>query len=579
MADTPSEPTPSLTTDAPAIAGASVGSSATTTDKDITGAPVAQRRVTLLVSSLALFIISVDTLILNVGLPSIARDAGATAAQLQWLVDAYILLFAGLLLIGGALGDNFGRRRALLVGLVLFGSASAVGSVVDTAGALIGVRAAMGVAAALIMPATLSLVTVAYPPEERGKAIATWSAAGALAVAVGPLVGGALLEYLDWHSLFAFNVPLVVVAVAVGARRLGESRGTRVPLDMLGAALAVVGVTTLLYGLIEGPVHGWDDNAVFLALTTAVLALISFVVQERSTAHPLLDVRLFTNPKFSAASVAITLLFFSLTGVTFFLTQYLQFVAGYGPFRAGAALLPAALAIGVGAPVGIKLSKGLGARWAIAAGMLLVACALLVFSAVEVSSSYVPCLIALVLMGAGLGVSTAPATESIMSAVPQDNAGVGSAVNDTTRELGSALGVAVLGSVLSIAYGNRMAGHLDSLNERDAAVAADGVGGALAVAAQLPGDAATSLINTAHTAFVDGMSLAAIVGANFVLIGALVAVWYLPARDHEDPSRATTGTTDGLDVTESDNVHRNGTGTRTPSVLAENPAGTPGGSR
>jgi EmrB/QacA subfamily drug resistance transporter len=406
----------------------------------------------LLVLCLSLVVLAMDNTILNVALPSLARDLGATASQLQWMVDAYLLVFAGLLLPMGAVGDRFGRKLALDAGLLVFGAGSAASALAGSAEVLIGARAAMGIGAALIMPATLSVITNIFPPTERGRAIGVWAGVAGLGVVLGPVVGGWLLEGFWWGSVFLVNLPLVALAMVAGWPLVPESRDPdATPLDPAGAALSVAALVGLVYGIIQAPGHGWTDPVILAAFGVAAVLLVAFGWWERHTQHPMLPIQFFRSPRFSAASGAIAMAFFALFGSVFLLTQHLQFVLGYTPLQAGVRILPIA-ALMVAAPLSARLVERIGTKPVVAAGLLVVAGALWRLSTVQLGDGYGPVAATLAPLGIGMGLTAAPATESIMGSLPPAKAGVGSAMNDTTRQVGGALGVAVLGSILASGY-------------------------------------------------------------------------------------------------------------------------------
>ncbi|HEY6891739.1 MAG TPA: DHA2 family efflux MFS transporter permease subunit, partial [Solirubrobacter sp.] len=412
------------------------------------------RWVALGVLCVSLLAIVIDNTIVNVALPTLARELDADLSQLQWVVDAYTLTFAGLLLLAGTLGDRFGRRRTLLAGLAVFGASSAAAASAGGVDALIAGRAVMGVGAALIMPATLSLlITVFADARERALAVGLWAATAGLGVAIGPVAGGWLLDHFAWGSIFLVNVPLCVVAIAVGLRVVPESRdpaATRI--DWLGAALSGVGLVALVWAIIEAPGKGWTSGPVLAAGTLAALTLTAFVIQQRRAAAPLLDLRLFRDPRFTAAGGTITILFFALFGFLFLSTQYLQFVLGFSPTAAGVRLLPYAGAMIVFATASAKLVAVFGTKRVATAGLLLFASGLAIGATLAPDGGYARLALAFVLMGAGMGLAGAPATEAIMTSLPPERANIGSAVNDTSRELGGALGVAIVGSIMSSLY-------------------------------------------------------------------------------------------------------------------------------
>ena len=473
------------------------------------------RWVALGVLCLSLLAIVVDNTIVNVALPSLARELDADVSELQWVVDAYTLVFAGLLLLAGAVGDRYGRRRTLLAGLAVFGASSAAAAFAGNVEALIAWRAAMGVGAAFIMPATLSLLISVFPDErERATAVGIWAATAGLGVALGPVAGGFLLDNFSWGSIFLVNVPLCVLAIVVGRRAIPESRHADAGrLDWAGAALSGAGLIALVYAVIEAPSAGWTSPPVVVGAVAALVLLGAFVRRQRRIAEPLLDLTLFRNPRFSAASTAIMVLFFALFGFLFLSTQYLQFVLGLSPSEAGVRLLPYAGAMIVFASLSGRLVVGFGTRRVATLGMLLFAAGLAVAATVGTDTGYGRLAIAFVTMGAGMGLAGAPATESIMNALPAARANIGSAVNDTTRELGGALGVAVVGSVTSALYTDRLPADVP-------AAARDSLGAAVHVGDLVGG--------TAREAFVQAMSTASLIVAVVAALGALMAWRHLP---------------------------------------------------
>src|SRR4051794_34155240 len=491
-----------------------------------------RRWATLVVLCVSLLVIVIDNTIVNVALPTLVRDLGTSISDLQWVVDAYTLVFAGLLLTAGSLGDRFGRKGALTAGLVVFGGASAAAAFSGSVGALIGARAVMGVGAALIMPATLSILTNVFTDSrERALAIGLWSGVAGVAVALGPVTGGFLLEHFWWGSVFIVNVPIVVAAIVAGFFLVPNSRNPQRPkLDLVGAGLSIVGLGALVASIIEAPSNGWTDPLILAGFAVAVVAVATFVWWERRIDEPMLDVRFFANPRFTAASVNVTLVFFALFGFIFLATQYLQFVLGYSAFEAGLRTLPFAFALMVLAPLSSKAVQWFGTKRVVVTGMLLFASGLVVASTSTVDSGYGPVMLAMVLMGAGMGLSVAPATESIMGALPLHQAGVGSAVNDTSREVGGALGVAIVGSMLSSLYSSNLNSKLPANVPSPVRDAADqSVGAALQVSAQL-GRAGAPLADAARESFVYAMSRASLVTAAVAALGALLAWRFLPAR-------------------------------------------------
>lgn len=501
--------------------------------------PDRRRWLALAVLCLSLLLIVVDNTIVNVALPTLQRELGATTSQLQWIVDAYILVFAGLLLTGGSLGDRFGRKRALTLGLLLMAGASTLSAVSGTAGQLIATRALLGVGAALVMPATLSILTNIFTdPVERGRAIAIWAGTAGMAVAIGPVTGGWLLQDYWWGAVFLVNIPVIAIALAAGARLLPESRDERASrLDVVGALLSILGLTTLIWTIIEAPEAGWTGVQTLAGGAVAVALLVAFVAWERRVEHPLLDVTFFRNARFSAASAAITLTFFAMFGSFFLLTQYLQLVLGFTALQAGVRLLPVAGAMVVIAPASAALVERLGTKVVVAAGLGITSVGLLLASFLTATGGYTPLAGVLVVLSIGMALTMAPATESIMGSLPRSKAGVGSAVNDTTRELGGALGVAVLGSTMASVYRERIGDALSGLPLPGEVVEAaqESLGGAVFLASELGGAPADTLVEAARVAFVAGMGTSFLVGAGAALLGAVITYLALPARAAASP--------------------------------------------
>ena len=485
------------------------------------------RWLALAVLCVSLLVIVVDNTIVNVTLPTLVRDLNADLSELQWVVDAYTLVFAGLLLLAGTLGDRFGRRRTLLAGLTIFGVASTAAAMAGGVDQLVIARAVMGAGAAFIMPATLSLLTSVFTDaRERAMAIGIWAATAGVGVALGPVVGGFLLDHFWWGSVFIVNVPIVAAAI-VGARLLvPESRDPVArAIDWTGALLSGVGLVALVWAIIEAPSKGWTSLPVLAAFVISAAALVAFVAWERRVEQPLLDVRLFRNARFTAASITVTVLFFALFGFLFLSTQYLQLVLGYSPSAAGLRMLPYAGAMIVAAPLSSKFVVRFGTKRVVTTGMLTFGLGLAVAATITTSTGYGRLGIAMLFMGVGMGLAGAPATESIMGALPHDRAGIGSAVNDTTRELGGALGVAIVGSIVSSLYSSQLV-LSDSLPAPIAAAARDSLGAAVQVQSHL----GLHVAEAAREAFTLAMSWGSIVVAGVAVLGAVIAWRYLPAR-------------------------------------------------
>ena len=488
---------------------------------------------------LCVLLVGIDNTIVNVALPTIGRELDASTSELQWIVDGYTLVFATLLLLAGHLGDRFGRRRVLLTGLLLFGLTSIAASMAGTVGQLIAGRAAMGAAAALIFPATLALLVSLFPDRrERAAAIGIWSGITGLSVALGPVSGGYLLEHFAWSAVFLVNVPLVVLACVGVVLLVKESRDPHPGrFDPVGAFGSMIGVGLLVWCIIEAPVNGWTSAITVLGLAGAVAALALFVWWETRRNDPLFDVTLFANARFSAASGAIAAAFFGLFGFIFLITQYFQIVRGYGVLQAGLATLPFALVIGALSPVAIVLMKRYGTKAVVAAGLTLMSAGFLLAAGSGVDSAYWGRIVSsMTLMAAGLALTAGPATEAIMGALPASRAGAGSAVNDTTREIGGTLGVAIVGSVMNSVYGAHLVDALASTSLSPGAVAQAGrsvTAGFQAAALVPPAEAATVVAGVGQS-FLDGMAAGSVVAAAATAVAAVAVLLFLPAR-HRDP--------------------------------------------
>jgi EmrB/QacA subfamily drug resistance transporter len=497
-----------------------------------------ERKPVILISLLlAAFVINLDTTIVNVALPTLVRQLHTSTSQLQWVVDAFNLLFAGSVLVFGSLSDRFGRKGMLLAGLSVFGLASLVGGLTDSAGALIAARAVMGVGAAMVFPATLSLLTNVFTErEERALAIGLWGAITGAAIALGPIVGGWLLQVFDWRSIFFAMTPIAAAAGILVLAYVPTSRDPHAPrIDRAGFALSTATVALLVYTIIEAPNHGWGSARTLgsFALTAALAG--AFVIWERRLEEPMLDLSLFGNPRFTAASVSVAISFFALSGFIFLVTQYFQFLKGYGPLSTGVRLLPVASCVAISSILGARLAVRVGTKLVVASGLLLMAAFYLWVTTASARTGYGTIAAQMVVLGAGMGATSAPATEAIMGVVPKAKAGIGSAVNDATRLLGGTLGVAVIGSVYASLYASRLAQALPTgLPGTVARSAHASVGAALIAASKLEsaGNPAlgSAVHNAASAAFFHGFHAANYVAAGVAAAGALMALALLPAR-------------------------------------------------
>jgi EmrB/QacA subfamily drug resistance transporter len=481
------------------------------------------------VLSLSLVIIGLDNTVMNVALPSIQNDLGVSGSTLQWIVDAYMLVFAGLLLAAGNLGDRHGRKRALQSGLVIFGLASVAGAFAATGGQLIAARAAMGIGGALIMPSTLSIIMDVFPQEERGKAMSVWAGMAAVGVGLGPLIGGALIEIFAWPAVFWINVPVALTALVIGLRLVPESRDPHPgALDAPGVLLSIAALGLFVWAVIEAPERGWTDGLVLGAFATTLVLGVLFVRRQLRTHDPLLEMGLFKRPAFSLGSLAISSAFFALFGVIFLMTQYLQLVQGRSAIETGLVMLPLAFGLVIGSGLSHKINLKLGTPTQLCGALTVVA---LVIGSVSLWQPDTPLWVVALfffVLPLGMGNVMAPATESVMSAVPDAKAGVGSAMNDVNRQVAGALGVAVIGSVASSVYSSKLESATAALRQGVADAAIDSIGGAAGVAAHLPAGAGDALAAAANGAFTDAIGLAMLVGSGIALAGAVLVKRYLP---------------------------------------------------
>jgi len=486
---------------------------------------------------LAAFAVNVDTTIVNVALPTLVRKLHASNSQLQWVVDAFNLVFAGAVLAAGSLSDRFGRKGMLLAGLAVFGLASLVGGLVDSAGALIAARAVMGVGAAMVFPSTLSLLTGAFPGrKERALAIGLWGATTGIAIALGPIIGGGLIQLFDWRSVFIAMTPISIIAAGMVTAFVATARDPRAPKpDVPGFVLSTASVALLVYTIIEAPNHGWGSARTLVSFAAVAVLLAAFVAWERRTEQPMLDVSLFSNLRFTAASVSVSISFFALSGFIFLVTQYFQFIKGYGPLSAGVRLLPVAMCVAVSSILGTKLAVKVGTKVVVTAGLLLTAAFYVWVTTASLSTTYLTIALQMVVMGTGMGLTSAPATEAIMGVVPRAKAGVGSAVNDATRLTGGTLGVAIIGSVYASLFTGRLAGTLPGgLPGALTHAARSSIGAALGVAGGLihGGHVAlgAAVRSSATNAFMHGIHGGDWVAAGISVAGAVFAVALLPAH-------------------------------------------------
>src|SRR6202166_2127833 len=481
---------------------------------------------------LAAFLVNLDTTLVNVALPSLVRELHATTTQLQWVVDSFNLVFAALLLTFGSLSDRFGRKGMLMAGLAVVGTASLIGGFTTAPAQLIAARSVMGLGAAMAFPATLSLISNVFTERrERARAIGLWGAIGGVAIAMGPIVGGWLLEHFSWASIFIAMAPVaaaaaILVALVVPASRDPEAAAPDIP----GLALSSATMALLVFTIIEAPAYGWTAVRSLAGFAASAVLLTAFIIRERNAAHPMLDVRLFANLRFSAASGAVTVSFFTLFGFIFLVTQYFQFVRGYGPLSTGVHLLPVALSVAAGSVAGTQLAVKAGTKLIVTTGLVAMAAFYLwVAATTSATTSYTIIAVQMVVYGLGMGLTSAPATESIMGAISRRKAGVGSAVNDSTRLLGGTLGVAVIGSIYASAYASRLTATIPaSVPGPVAAIAHQSVGAAYAAAAKIAALGhpvlGQALQHASASAFLRGLTVGALVAGGVAAAGAILAI-------------------------------------------------------
>ncbi|RLV08434.1 MFS transporter [Streptomyces griseocarneus] len=514
------------------------GAPAAATARRVPEAIHRRRWAILTVLLFSLLIVVLDNSILNVAMKTIASPAptglGATQSQLEWAINSYTLVFAGILFTAGLLGDRLGRKKVLLFGMVVFGIGSVVSAFAGSPGELIAFRAVMGFGGAFVMPSTLAIIMNVFEREEQPKAIGIWAGAVGLAIAIGPITGGILLDHFWWGSVFLVNVPIVIVGLIAMVLLVPDSKDPKPGrLDPVGVLLSVVGLVLLVYGIIKGgQLADFTDPEVYGTVGGGLLVLVAFVLHERRSAHPAIDVRYFKNPAFSAAVSSIALVFFALMGTTFFIVFYTQSVRGYTPLQSGLLLLPLAAAQMFFAPRARHVVEKFGAKAVCTVGMVLVAATTAGFLLLDVDTPIWVLEVLFFLQGTAMAHIMPPATVSIMQSLPREKAGSGSAVNNTFRQIGGALGVAVLGSVLSTTYRSGISDKLDAVPGLSGAArhaAGESVEATLGVAERL-GPAGKALVGPAKDAFIHAMHITVLGSTAVALLGALVVALFLPGR-------------------------------------------------
>ncbi len=501
------------------------------------GVPDPRRWLILFLMSLGTLIVFLDLTVVNTALPAISLDLQASTADLQWVVDGYVLALAGLLLLAGSIGDRYGRRRWMTAGLVIFAAGSAVGATADSIGVLVGGRALMGLGAAFLLPATLSIVTNTFERAERTRAIAVWTAVGGMGIGLGPAVGGWLVDRWDWSAAFWIHMPIIAISL-LGQFVVRESRDPRdIGLDVPGAITATLGLTALVFGVIEGAEAGWTSTEVLGAFGVAAVLLGAFVAIERRVQYPMLPLGFFRDRNFTGSVVIIAMLFFAAPAAFFFLTQFFQIIQGRDPFEAGLLILPNAGAIVLATVLSPRLGRRFGPRWTLVLGSLIMASAFVAFTTFDLVTTTSAAIVAIAWLGFGFGLGMPILTDTVMASVPVEDAGIGSAINDVSRELGSALGVAVIGSFISGIYRADVAERLadGGLTGNVVEAAREGLGALAAQAATLAG--ADRAMGIAADTFVDAMTAGFWLSVVIMVAAAGVAALLLPDEVRDDQAR------------------------------------------
>ncbi len=512
-----------------------------------TGATVRKWWV-LAVMSVGTLIVFLDNTVVNTALPAISVDLEASTSTLQWVIDSYVLILAGLLLLGGSIGDRFGRKRWMIVGLVIFGAGAVAGALSGSATELIVARGIQGLGAALVLPATLSIITNVFPRGERAKAIAIWTAVGALGIGVGPALGGYLVDEAGWASVFWMHVPVVAIAL-LGMVIVPRSRDERgLGLDVPGAAFGTTGLVALVYGIIQGSEAGWTSVEILGSFGLAAVLLTAFAGVELRSDHPMLPLRFFRQKDFTGAVLAIGLILFGMLVTFFFLTQFFQIVQGRSALEAGLLIIPTSVAMMFAAPLSGVLVSKIGPRYLVLAMAGAMVTGVMLLTSLEVGSSALAAIIPLTIFGFGAGLGMPALTDTVMAAVPEEDAGIGSAVNDVSRELGGALGIATIGSVVSSLYRSNINDALVGLPPDVADLAGESVGVAVLTAQQLPAELGGSVLEAANTAFVDAMTTGFQISAVILLMAVVIAFTLIPKKmrtaqaEVEDDARVPAST-------------------------------------
>jgi len=501
----------------------------------LTNSPLYQRRWwILLVVSVSIIIVVLDSTIVNIALPTLQRELNTTISELQWIISSYIMVFAALMLTMGAIGDRIGRAKMLQIGIIVFACASLGAAFANSGLQLIIWRAIMGIGGAMILPATLAIITNVFPREERGKAIGVWAGLNGIGIALGPIIGGLIIDRLDWHWVFIINLPIAAIALIAGLFLIPDSRDpNQKRLDIVGTVLSATALASLVFGLIQGGNWGWTDHTVVATLVSGVVLIACFILWERYTPNPMLEVSFFRSPRFSAGVGAVSMMSLALIGLTFSLTLYMQFVIGYTALETGIRFVPLALGVFIGAGSADKIVSRIGTTYVITIGFIGTATIGAIASFWQLDTAYWQ--LGAIFFGLGffLGYIAAPATDAVMGALPEARAGIGSAMNTVSRLVAGSIGVAVLGALLSTIYSSNIQKALagvEGLSEEFIEIASDSIGAALAAAEGLPEPLAYEVALAARESFMDGWQVLAFFTCSMSIIAASVVFRFMPAR-------------------------------------------------
>lgn len=501
---------------------------------DVPAAPTWRRWLVLAVMSVATMVVFLDNTVVNTALPAISLELGASISTLQWVVDAYVLALVALLLLGGTLGDRFGRRLWMVIGLVLFGVASVVAGLSTSAEQLIVGRALQGVGAALVLPATLSIITNTFPRNERAKAIGVWTAIAAVGIGLGPVIGGAIVDEFGWAAVFFLHLPVIAIAL-VGMLVVPESKDARkLGLDVPGAIFGTVGVTALIFGIIQGGEMGWTSPEILASFGVAIASLMVFAIVELRSPHPMLPLRFFKQRDFTGSVLLISIIVFALIVAFFYLTQFFQIVQGRSAFEAGLLIVPVSIAMVLGAPFSAVIARRYGPRTLVTLMTAAMVAGVVLLTQLTITSDNVLPIAAMLIFGFGAGLGMPAMTDTIMAAVPERDAGVASAVNDVSREFGGALGIATVGTLVAGFYRSNIEAVLPAgVPAEIAELVGEGVGVAAVFAAELPAELGAALVAAANQAFVDAMTGGFIISAVVLASSLVIAYTLIPKRLRE----------------------------------------------